>query len=396
MAIPFGFSMFSRSALFTVLALCSSGLLATPRSETGTTLGIEPGPGNLRFFETEVSGVEGIGTPVILRVERLNGSQGSVSVVYRTSEGSADAGQDYTSEEGTLNWSDGDSQTKIIVVRLLDDLLEENDETFSVLLSNPTGGATITAPSTATVTIVDDDDLNLQPGQIRFVSTQFAVSESQGQRTIAVERTGGTDGPVTVNYATSDGSAVAGADYVGSSGTLQWADGQGGSMTFVVEVLADDAEEDTESVSLNLSDPTGGATLGTSAATLSILDDDGEVGDCVEDGTTMCLRTDQRFRVQANWRTAQGGGGPARVIPFGPTDSGLFYFFEDDNAEVLVKVLDGCAVNGHYWVFVAAATDVEYTLTVTDTQTSQDSVYTNALGTPAPAITDTTAFATCP
>ncbi len=77
-------------------------------------------------------------------------------------------------------------------------------------------------------------------------------------------------------------------------------------------------------------------------------------------------------------------------------DSGLFWFFEPDNWELLIKVLDGCNYSGHHWVFAAAATDVEYTLTVTDTASGATRTYGNELGNPAPAVVDTQAFATCP
>ena len=74
----------------------------------------------------------------------------------------------------------------------------------------------------------------------------------------------------------------------------------------------------------------------------------------------------------------------------------MFYFFTPANWELLVKVLDGCEFNDRYWVFAAAATDVEYTLTIKDTQTGTVREYFNPLGRSAAAITDTDAFATCP
>ena len=87
---------------------------------------------------------------------------------------------------------------------------------------------------------------------------------------------------------------------------------------------------------------------------------------------------------------------PGRVVPFGSDDSGLFYFFNPDNWELLVKVLDGCGVNGHWWVFFAATTNVEFELRVTDTSTGEVVPYANPLGHRADAVTDTAAFATCP
>ncbi|MEE8522333.1 MAG: hypothetical protein V3T72_00245, partial [Thermoanaerobaculia bacterium] len=77
-------------------------------------------------------------------------------------------------------------------------------------------------------------------------------------------------------------------------------------------------------------------------------------------------------------------------------DSGLFWFFDPDNWEMMIKVLDGCGFNDHFWVFASATTNVEYTLRVTDTQTGVMKEYFNPLGNAAPAITDTGAFATCP
>ena len=103
-----------------------------------------------------------------------------------------------------------------------------------------------------------------------------------------------------------------------------------------------------------------------------------------------------RFRVEIDWRDFHGNLGSGRVVPYRSDDSGLFYFFDADNWEVLVKVLNGCGINGHYWVFAAATTNVEYTLRVVDIDTDIVSQYSNSLGTSAPAITDTFAFATCP
>ena len=102
------------------------------------------------------------------------------------------------------------------------------------------------------------------------------------------------------------------------------------------------------------------------------------------------------FKVEVEWKDFQNKAGHGRVVPFGSEDSGLFYFFDADNWEMLVKVLDGCGLNDHFWVFAAATTNVEYTLRVTDTQNGTVKEYLNPLGTSALALTDTGAFATCP
>jgi hypothetical protein len=106
-----------------------------------------------------------------------------------------------------------------------------------------------------------------------------------------------------------------------------------------------------------------------------------------------------RFLVTAAWRSGEdfdegdSGEGEAVVLT---EDSAYFYFFSPSNVEVVVKVLDGCNVNGHFWFFAAGLTDVEVTLTVTDTQTGASRTWTNPLGTAFQPIQDTQAFTTCP
>ena len=114
-------------------------------------------------------------------------------------------------------------------------------------------------------------------------------------------------------------------------------------------------------------------------------------GTCEADAETRCLR-DSRYEVRADWWNAEGETGAARVAHSGTNDSGLFWFFVADNWEVLIKVLDGCALNGNVWVFGASTTDLGYRIAVTDTRTGAVKEYTNEPGLPAPAIADTTAF----
>ena len=109
---------------------------------------------------------------------------------------------------------------------------------------------------------------------------------------------------------------------------------------------------------------------------------------------TLCLGRD-RFGVEIEWTDFAGTSGPATALPFLSDDSGLFWFFDSNNWEVLVKVLQGCELNGHFWVFAAATTDVAYVLRVTDHVAGVVKEYSNPLGVAAPAITDTEAFPTC-
>jgi hypothetical protein len=118
---------------------------------------------------------------------------------------------------------------------------------------------------------------------------------------------------------------------------------------------------------------------------------------CTETDDTRCLR-DGRFQLQVSWKDFEANEGMASVVDTAPResdDSALFYFFDSNNWEMLVKILDGCEMNQRFWVFSAATTNVEFELTVTDTWSDTTKTYSNPLGVSADAVTDTSAFATC-
>ncbi len=115
-----------------------------------------PVPGTVQFAQPSYSVGEANGL-AILSVIRTNGRDGAVGVTYATSNGGAAAGSDYTATNGLLVWTNGDTAAKSITVPILNDLLIETNETFTVTLTNPTGGATLGTPATTTVRIVDND-----------------------------------------------------------------------------------------------------------------------------------------------------------------------------------------------------------------------------------------------
>jgi hypothetical protein len=102
-------------------------------------------------------------------------------------------------------------------------------------------------------------------------------------------------------------------------------------------------------------------------------------GACTPGAHTLCL-LGGRFRVEVDWHDQHNGGdGVGTAIP--STDlSGFFWFFDEENVELVVKALDGTTVNGHYWVFYGALSDVAYTIRVTDTTTGEVKTYTNPPG----------------
>ncbi|MCG8454764.1 MAG: lactonase family protein, partial [Holophagales bacterium] len=119
--------------------------------------------------------------------------------------------------------------------------------------------------------------------------------------------------------------------------------------------------------------------------------------DCTLDGPEqLCVGQSERFRVEVDWSDGDGNSGQGTAVPAESNDSGLLWFFGENNWEMLVKVLDGCDINGRHWVLAAATTDVGYTLTVQDDFTGERTAYTNSLGTASPAVVDVEALEGCP
>ncbi len=208
----------------------------------------------------------------------------TVTVQYSTADGTATAGQDYVAKSGTFSILPGGTQISTDI-EIKGDNDVEPDETFLGKLSGASN-ATI-ADDTGVLTILNDDAAP-QPGTFSFSAANYSVNEDGGSSaiaagrtggyggsvTITVNRTGGSSGAASVSYATSDGTAAADADYTAASGTLDFAAGET-SKTFTVTAINDGLDEADETINLSLSNPTGGATLGTPpTATVTIVDDD--------------------------------------------------------------------------------------------------------------------------
>jgi len=229
---------------------------------------------------------------------------------------------------------------------------------------------------------------------------ELTVGEADGVARIAVQRQGDSGSEVSVSYRVAAISAGE-QDFDPAAGTLTWPAGTTADR-FIEVMIHDDLElEGNERFLVELMDPAG-AELGPVSRAEVVIEDDEVGGACVPSDTVLCLG-EGRFRVSVMWRDYEGTTGVGHAVsldgvvddPQGLGASGLMWFFRSDNVELLVKVLDACGVNGHHWVFLAAATSVDYAVEVIDSQTGNIQTYRNPLGVASPATTDIEAFA-CP
>jgi uncharacterized delta-60 repeat protein len=347
----------------------------------------------LSMRDATLSVAENVGSVPIV-VERTGNMIFPVTVDLRVASQGTQQGTDFTaSTTATLSWDAGDATPKTLNVPIIADSQSEPDETFTMTLENPTGGATIGSRTSTAVTIQGDltgsgpgsmgfttDTITVsedapyvdlpvarvaagggasltysvrsgatadigrevvfvnQPEPVRFfdpmppvntvqnirvylngdrrdepeesfvvdlrradgslpggtnaitvkltsadatpptqlglAATSISQAENQTTVNLTVNRTGGGTGPVTVHYETVAGTATAGADFTAASGDLQWAAGDTGAKSIAVTLINDTAVESTENFTVKLSAPTGGATLGSDTATISITDDD--------------------------------------------------------------------------------------------------------------------------
>jgi len=189
----------------------------------------------------------------------------SVTVDYSTASGTATAGSDYSAASGKLTFAKGQT-SKTILVPVIGDRLAEPSEQFFVQLSNAKGAKI--ANGTGVVTIMDDEPRI-------SVSDVWASEGNSGTTpfTFTVSLSAASDLPVTVNYATTDGSASAGSDYTAAAGQLVFAPGQT-SQTINVEVNGDRLPEPDKTFLVSLSTPNSYAVISKGVGVGAILDNE--------------------------------------------------------------------------------------------------------------------------
>jgi len=200
---------------------------------------------------------------------RLSGAlTQAASINYATADVTASRGFDYTATSGILTFAAGET-VKTFTVQVLGDNFNEQTETFNVNFTNPQG-AIAPAVSSVTATILDNDALPT----ISIVGASVAEGNSGTRNlTFSIQVSSASAQTISVNYATSDGSATAGSDYTAVSGTVNIGAGSGGA-TFVVPIIGDAVTEADETFTITLSSPTN-ANIAVGTAVGTIFNDDG-------------------------------------------------------------------------------------------------------------------------
>jgi len=237
------------------------------------------GPGVLGFQVSNVRVREAEGRAV-LRVERLAGRSGPVSVEYATwvaPSGSSVAtpGADFTPVQGRLTWADGDGSEREIVVPIIADTAgTEPPEWLYVVLSGAQGGGL--AATHAGIDIAGD----AFPAGMFRIEARAAFREDEGSVLVIVHRGDYNQGEVSVLVGVTGGTAQEGSDYrFPAPVRLTWRDGEWDSKTANIVLVNDSTPESQETIEVSLSDATGGALIGpTKSVTVAIADDDTAVG----------------------------------------------------------------------------------------------------------------------
>ena len=230
------------------------------------------------IIESDVATIAALGGRAVEGARRLGfavtlslASDQLVTVDYASGAAgdSAVAGQDYTPAAGTLTFPAGAAATETVDVAILDDEIDEPDEQFVLTLSNASvalagGGATFTATGT-----IEDDD---EPPGLSITHAALTEGSGGGVMRFTVNLHPASGHTVTVDYATADGTATAGADYTSVSGTLTFAPGTT-AHTIAVPTVDDEAVEEAETFSVTLTAPQH-ATLSVATGTGTIGNDD--------------------------------------------------------------------------------------------------------------------------
>ncbi|GBM76414.1 G-protein coupled receptor 98 [Araneus ventricosus] len=216
-------------------------------------------PGILQLERPSYTVYENAGI-VDVSVVRVDGQDGQIKVKFETRPKSAKAGHDFETQMGELVFEEGELR-KTIRIKIVDDNVREPEESFEVILFDATPGpGTInfrgleTTRRTTTITITDDD---MNPGVLKLDRSTYEVMEDVGSVRVDVVRTGGQDGRITVQYQTKGLTANEKQDFVPTSGSLIFEEGEM-RKSIVVQIKDDVEKEPLETLEVQLLNPTPG------------------------------------------------------------------------------------------------------------------------------------------
>ena len=322
----------------------ASGAILGDGAGTGTIIDDDGGTGT-EDTTIEVSIADATveeGGTAMLAVTLSRASQGALTVSYRTMDGTAQAGSDYTRIVGTLAFKVG-SRRDVVRVRTREDNLAEPDETFTVVLTSA-NGATL-RDHIGTGTILDDDGEALPPLPRLYIADTTVLEGGTAKFVVRLSARGAT--PVTVSYRTVDGTAEAGTDYTAASGTLRF-DAGTTTRTLSVKTLTDERVEGDERFTVELSAAVG-ATVRDGTGVGKITDDPEQVFDPVNRAllpemaralafTSVRCRIDQAFSDLAN-----GAAQPFVKLPASPAPTSVGWTAANAKPLTLAQALAGAS-----------------------------------------------------
>ncbi|KAH9513186.1 Sodium/calcium exchanger 1 [Bulinus truncatus] len=224
----------------------------------------------VQFTAASVAVMENEGK-VRLGIKRTGLMSIPVSVKVETINGTAVAGEDYKPFEGTIEFKKNESLREIYI-EIVDDFEWEPDEFFFVKLKVDTDSGCILGPtSICEVTIINDDE----PGVVQFSKPSYVVKETGLKALIPLVRLGGADGHISVKWKSKDITAIEGKDYSGKEGILEF-DNQETTKNLIINLFESNKAERDESFQVELTEATGGATIGKISKTVVTIINDEE------------------------------------------------------------------------------------------------------------------------
>jgi uncharacterized repeat protein (TIGR01451 family)/uncharacterized delta-60 repeat protein len=327
-------------------------LLPQNASATLTVVDDSLANGNFMFSATNYSVLQ-TASYAVITVVRTNGSEGRISVTYATTGGTATPNVDYAPTNGTITFEDGDLiTTNTFMVQIFDNPNLTSNVTVNLTLSNPGGTSQILPPVTVPLTIVN------QNVDLSFAQFGYFVDETNGSVTIGVTRSGNTNVPVSVQYATTNGTATAGLNYSAVSGLLNFSSNET-FQTITIPILYDPQITGNLLFFVNLFGPSGnGQVVAPLSTAISVIDDDSGFEFTTPTNTVIKANTNVLVSVLRLGNTTSNAmvnfnslGGTAQTgIEFGPTNGTLNFLPGQTSNSFTVPVFSDNEIDGNQTV----------------------------------------------